>query len=222
MSIHAENHGAGNPIRDGGISAAELRHARAQRDGRVGEMGAGALIGRMADVFNARRCAGGGFAVRVWGDADCKLGAGERMKMGGERMTTVYLVSSGEYSDYGIRAVFSTKELAELYIQSLGDPQGYTEKMMIEEYPLDENEAHIRDGFHPYQVRMERDGTTTKIRLDTWDASVASTVSLVDGRYWRETGRKELWVSCVAKDEQHAVKIANEKRIQLIATGAWA
>lgn len=44
----------------------------------------------------------------------------------------IYIVTSGEYSDYHICAAFSTKELAEVFIQHAGD--GY----YIEEYNIDE------------------------------------------------------------------------------------
>lgn len=44
----------------------------------------------------------------------------------------IYIVTSGEYSDYHIDAVFSTKELAEDYIQQNGTDY------VIEEYNLDE------------------------------------------------------------------------------------
>lgn len=44
----------------------------------------------------------------------------------------IYIVTSGEYSDYSIDAVFSTKEKAEEYIQQHGTDYA------IEEYDLDE------------------------------------------------------------------------------------
>ena len=47
-------------------------------------------------------------------------------------MAKVFIVTSGEYSDYGINAVFSTRELAEQYLDTKDDDYG------IEEYDLDE------------------------------------------------------------------------------------
>lgn len=138
-------------------------------------------------------------------------------------MNKVYLVSSGEYSDYSINAAFSTRELAELYIESMGNPQRYSQEMMVEEYDLDANETHIREGFHPYRVKMDRNGNTLECRLDDWDSAVSGKVSLVSFGYYhgQPSPKKVLCASCVAKDEQHAVKIANEKRTQMIATGEW-
>ena len=44
----------------------------------------------------------------------------------------IYIITSGEYSDYDINMVFSTKELAEEFIQHNGDDY------RIEEYNIDE------------------------------------------------------------------------------------
>lgn len=44
----------------------------------------------------------------------------------------IYVITSGEYSDYHIVAIYTTRELAEEFIQSNGN--GYT----IEEYDIDE------------------------------------------------------------------------------------
>jgi hypothetical protein len=51
-------------------------------------------------------------------------------------MTTVYIVTEGEYSAYGICRVFSTKEQADEWLEKIGveDRQDYT----IEEYDLDD------------------------------------------------------------------------------------
>lgn len=39
-------------------------------------------------------------------------------------MSTVYVVTSGSYSDYGINAIFSTEELANAYVNEAG-PDSY-------------------------------------------------------------------------------------------------
>lgn len=49
---------------------------------------------------------------------------------------TVYVVTSGEYSDYGICAVFTDKEKAELYCAAHGDKYG--DDCYIEEYDTEE------------------------------------------------------------------------------------
>lgn len=51
---------------------------------------------------------------------------------------TVYIVTSGVYSDYAIDAVFSTKEMAEKYIATNNTDYPYT---YIEEYEVDSDKV---------------------------------------------------------------------------------
>lgn len=72
---------------------------------------------------------------------------------------TIYLVSQGEYSDYGIVAVFSTREKAEAFVseseaKALASSNGdgawklsYGEDMGIEEYELDAAVAPQKGAF---------------------------------------------------------------------------
>lgn len=48
---------------------------------------------------------------------------------------TIYIVTQGEYSDYGIKAVFTNKEQAMLYAALHNDD--YYEPCMVEEYEAD-------------------------------------------------------------------------------------
>jgi hypothetical protein len=68
---------------------------------------------------------------------------------------TVYLVTSGEYSDYHIDAVFSTRELAETYIEaSKGMP--YADYPQIEEWAVNAEAG-----------KVAREAWTANILLDT-------------------------------------------------------
>lgn len=64
-------------------------------------------------------------------------------------MATIYLVTSGSYSDYHVDAVFSTRELAEAFHAKHSKAHGDTND--IEEMPLDDPErvaAQIRSYWH--------------------------------------------------------------------------
>lgn len=51
---------------------------------------------------------------------------------------TIYIVTSGEYSDYGIECVFSTREQAERYVALQNDNKAWwSECWFIEEYEVD-------------------------------------------------------------------------------------
>jgi len=129
-------------------------------------------------------------------------------------MSNVYVVTHGSYSDYIIEAVFSTREKAERF-------QGERE-CEIEEWELDPEVYDFPPGHQRYCVTMRKDGAS-EVQKD-WEPtptlSLSTTASL---RRDYISLRSGVYVSvlCVAKDEQHAVKIANEQRAGLIASGEW-
>lgn len=130
-------------------------------------------------------------------------------------MAKVYAVSSGCYSDYRVVAVFSTRELAELFIAK--HTGNWSEWNDVEEYELDSGVEQLRAGFARWFVQMREDGSGT--RSDTCseffmdaepdDALRAPTAHSVPGLRWFN------WYGW-AKDADHAVKIANEHRIRLL------
>lgn len=134
-------------------------------------------------------------------------------------MNQVYIVTSGAYSDYHIDAVFSTRENAERYnkIHASGDFED------IEEFEIDEDMAlinRIRDEkITIYLVCMDRDGNVKEIKKELPCLSLVE--SILTGKY-----KYILYADCmdiyvIAKDEKHAIKIVNEKRVQLIANNEW-
>ncbi|MHC1627426.1 MAG: DUF7336 domain-containing protein [Candidatus Nezhaarchaeales archaeon] len=128
-------------------------------------------------------------------------------------MSELYMVSQGEYSDYKICGVFDSKELAEKFIKSFG-VHGY-DAMFIEEIELNPHEKEVRNGFKSYFLYINILGDTRDIRLN---ASYPS----FEGSGNHFTSRSnELMVDCFAKNEAHAAKIANERRVQIIAAYQW-
>lgn len=140
-------------------------------------------------------------------------------------MDKVYLVSSGEYSDYGIIGCFSSRENAMTFIDKLKKiskkrlekrkEEGYTEEneARIEEHSLDEFIPEFRKGFNPYQVSMKKNG----------DCSVEPSDGLpVIGRIFYSIPFPDIMEAYVmAADEKHAAKIANEYRTRIIALDKW-
>lgn len=126
----------------------------------------------------------------------------------------VYVVTEGEYSDYKVCAVFSTIEKANEYSEmfSMNTPN---------EYELDERNGFIEShkGLKYFYVDMERNGNTVAVGKNEEDDLDFSRVK--DHIIQDEYGPDYICVNCWAKDEKHAVKIANEKRIQLIANNQW-
>jgi hypothetical protein len=136
-------------------------------------------------------------------------------------MDKVYVVTSGSYSDYGIERIFSTQELAEKYIRRR---YGMCRDAEIEEHSLDHP-----DGCTRWKITMNRDGSldgeSRHGGAESWGSSQYGTEHCL-ARSWSKTthepGEIVLIVSTSsARDQQHAIKIANEIRTQLIAENKW-
>lgn len=140
-------------------------------------------------------------------------------------MKKIYAVNSGSYSDYRIVALFSAPELAQEFMAAVPD-SGYNE---IEEFELDPETADlIRRGYSIWTVHMLRDGGTERV---TRNNPEIYEVTNVGHRIWRRTqapayvgkGIPDILTSRVwAKSETQAVKIVNEHRAQMIASGEWS
>ncbi len=122
----------------------------------------------------------------------------------GKIMKKVYVVTTGEYSDYSIKAIFTTKALAQECIDTLHDGD-------IEEYILDlpKNPPPIID------VRMAKEG------------------GVLDSYRYNEPYREQRYgFICFDRDhnliwgvrtdsKKRATKVVNEKRIQILAHDIW-
>ena len=127
--------------------------------------------------------------------------------------TTIYLVSDGEYSDYTVLGIYSTKEKAqeamELYAANY-----------IEEFEIDYLPPHP-PGELRWTVYMKDDGSVMEAKR----ASPSETFKKLESfRFsseclWPKTDGRTLifW----ARDKEHAIKIASEKRREMIVSGEW-
>lgn len=135
-----------------------------------------------------------------------------------EQVVNVYIVTSGEYSDYGIRTVFSTREKAEEWIKAWV-PTEYrgSEEYRIEEYAVDAEPMptpHIK-------VWMDRHGVTLKTR-QYQDQGRGGYRWFENRRGGYRDGDDTLLVWVVeTDDETRAIKVVNEKRAQIIALNLW-
>jgi len=145
-------------------------------------------------------------------------------------MTTIYVVTRGEYSDYGICRAFSTRGLAEQWLSALPTnemvskdrrdtnadyPSGYR----IEEFSLDDmSDPPVS---HCHVVLSLESGDVLSARYSEGGFATIS----VDKTIVRSGGYlhvKSVHVSVPTHEEERAVKVANEKRTQLIALGRTA
>lgn len=146
-------------------------------------------------------------------------GSGEmsdRNRAKGGAMTTVYVVTSGDYSDYGIEGMFSDRAKADAFA-ALWPVDGY-KQARVEEYRLDVAvDERFGRGLRPFWCVMDRDGRVRSIDqrtpTDTDNPASPRPVPRVGGTWLVGT----VW----ATDKAHAAKILNERRVQLIASGEW-
>lgn len=147
----------------------------------------------------------------------------------------VYAVSSGSYSDYRIEAVFSTKKKAQEYIDAHPKAEYSWDEKGIETWDLDPVMYKPREGYAWFSVRMGLQTTggeevhqhpSVKMALPL--VPQEDTVSYWAGWKWPAAhfyieGKWRIANVYVApfieaKDEQHALKIVNERRAAWLAS----
>lgn len=123
----------------------------------------------------------------------------------------VYIITHGEYSDYHIIGASTNKEVAEYFSNKW--------RGTVEEYDLltsdDFNSIKNKTRF---EVIMDKNGGSKFLKYTEQEGNLITT-----WEFWRYAGESTLYiyVQCWANDENHAVKIANEIRAQLIASEEW-
>jgi len=119
-------------------------------------------------------------------------------------MKKVYVVEEGQYSDRQVYAVFSSEKEAEKIIDRF-DAGGVTEFIL--------NDHALKSNMDIWRIRMDKQGNTTSARIENeWCNYENATAK----EHWFDAN-DSLCADVFAKDKEHAVKIVNEKRAQLIA-----
>jgi len=115
-------------------------------------------------------------------------------------MKTVYVVTSGTYSDYGVNAIFSSKQKAQAYIDTVNNKtEGWQQldEPRIEEWLMDIPKKQW------LSTRVRMDGENEEIGFITWD---------YNGNL--------LW-GVATTDKRKAIKVTNEKRAWFLANNLW-
>lgn len=134
--------------------------------------------------------------------------------------TEVYIVTHGDYSDYGILGVFLDRAIAEEFIaQNRGD---------IEVWLVDKLTLPV--GHRKYAVTMAEDGSVDSVSVvdatnEQLDYNEYDDGLTTDGTRYHlgqptHTGHRTFHVT-TDMGEQGAIKVANERRVQLIALNQW-
>lgn len=124
-------------------------------------------------------------------------------------MTTVWIVTQGDYSDYHIIGVFSTEENAKLIVSKI-KCSDFESVPNIEPFELDPAVDSIRAGLTLYKVRMDLQGNLIEPVTETTRDIIPSDFT------WCEGGSFNIYASDLA----HATKIAAEKLTEYLARKA--
>lgn len=119
----------------------------------------------------------------------------------------VYVVTSGEYSDYRIVGVFDNENLANLAKELEHDSNE------VEIYSLNPNADEYNQGLQIRSVTIRKDGDVVVVKLREWGDN-----------FTRGHEHKDEYVltTCMwSKDDEHAIKTANERRGHLLAMNLW-
>lgn len=142
----------------------------------------------------------------------------------------IYIVTAGEYSDYHIVAAFTDETKADAHAYPFRDYR-------VEEYNLNPDlPSYLKPGYKIYNVSMFSDGELAGGPYGLYQAHYETNPSAIGHLQFRDfaypgngdrdgnnprTGEWYIHGTVQARDEQHAVKIMNEKRVQLIAGNRW-
>ena len=123
----------------------------------------------------------------------------------------VWLVEAGEYSDYHIVGVYSSEVDARAVAKLVsGDAVPWE---------VDAELDKLHQGLMPYTLAMSSNGEHSWAFEDSTDFSDGCVLRVAEGYMaphgYHNHSRGRVW----AKDKKHAIKIANEFRIQALADG---
>jgi hypothetical protein len=121
-------------------------------------------------------------------------------------MATCYAITEGEYSDYKVLAVFSTKELAEKELPNYSIVL-YPAKIEIEEFPFDPEVPTPPPGMAGFCCGTSISGDVFASARTPHEMAKCENVGEVKTGLFRKDYIVLLW----ARDKEHAIKIAVQK-----------
>ena len=124
-------------------------------------------------------------------------------------MKAVYICTKGEYSDYSICGVFDDKKLAEKFCEKFNNCR-------IEKWNLNPFSFELKSDYSPYFIRMTKEGKI--LEVDNAPSVYSFGSGDTEDRF---DVSGNLYVSSMAKSQEHAIKITNDRRAKLIALNQW-
>ena len=125
-------------------------------------------------------------------------------------MTKVYMVTDGSYSDYRVLGIYSTKAKAEK-AKVLFNADNEIDTIDLDVVPTTPR------GMLRWVVEMDRNGNVKGVSRETCEYHLSR------ASVWKPFDKDVTYLRAAiwAKDEEHAVKIANEWRTRIVANKLW-
>lgn len=129
-------------------------------------------------------------------------------------MKKVYVVTCEQYNDFPILAIFSNKATADKFCE-LG--QSVDDLIVVDEWEL--NDDSPQGSWFCTTVYTDRNGVTDLIYTEAWPSE--NTKALSYGKEFEVDNVIWLISRVMTYDRKHAIEITNERRMAIIAAGAW-
>jgi len=131
----------------------------------------------------------------------------------------IWMVTRGCYSDYHVVGIFSSEEGAIRFCEAFPEAKKDYDGLDIEKMELDPSMEEINNGLSPYFVKMLMNGDVVECKKRE-SPSYHGDFQVVE-TYFHNEGKKIILADVWARDQQHAIKIVNEKRAIAIASGQF-
>jgi hypothetical protein len=117
---------------------------------------------------------------------------------------TIYVITTGAYSDYHIMGVTDSKENAENIVKKWNQEE-HLDEAIIEEYDTDIMDKYA-NGYDNYWVYGDILNNDLNVEIDNIDTKGSGIY-----RNWTKDNRWHISTNILAKSEEHALKIAYER-----------
>ena len=121
----------------------------------------------------------------------------------------IYIITDGECSNYSILGATTDKEVADKFAEKWDARIEEFDMLKMEDFIYIQNKK-------TYNILMDKHGNSEP------GYSYSKEDFKTEWHFWRDkNGLLKISVICWAYDYEHAVKISNEVRTQLLASGEW-
>lgn len=127
---------------------------------------------------------------------------------------TIWLLTSGQYSDYSVHAAYLTEEEAHAACDQMNSALDDYEKCGVETVPLSPELPAFKDGYGWWDVNLNNGEWSARIHNSVYQIKEDAGV-----RKWGPTGKPPIYgVTLVADSEERALKAGMERIMQFKAS----